>query len=47
MEGKLLDGDTTDNLENLHKVHLTALLHDLMKGESWRRHSPWRSTTRL
>ena len=31
MEEKLLDGDATDNLESLHSVRLTALLHDLMK----------------
>ena len=31
MEEKLLDGDATDNLESLHNVRLTALLHDLMK----------------
>ncbi len=31
MEEKLLDGDDTPNLESLHKVRLTALLHDLMK----------------
>lgn len=30
MEEKLLDGDATDNLESLHNVRLTALLHDLM-----------------
>ncbi len=27
----MLDGDATPNLESLHKVRLTALLHDLMK----------------
>ena len=31
MEEKLLEGDATDNLESLHKVRLTVLLHDLMK----------------
>ena len=31
MEEKLVDGDTTPNLESLQKVRLTALLHDLMK----------------
>ena len=31
MEKKLLNGDATDNLESLHSVRLTALLHDLMK----------------
>ena len=31
MEQKLLDGDATANLESLHSVRLTALLHDLMK----------------
>ncbi|MXY98637.1 MAG: hypothetical protein F4Z29_13065 [Gemmatimonadetes bacterium] len=31
MEEKLLEGDATDNLESLHNVRLTALLHDLMK----------------
>ena len=31
MEEKLLEGDGTDNLESLHNVRLTALLHDLMK----------------
>ena len=31
MEEKLLDGNATDNLESLHKVRLTVLLHDLMK----------------
>ena len=31
MEEKLLEGDATDNLESLHDVRLTALLHDLMK----------------
>ena len=31
MEEKLLDGDAIANLECLRKVHLTALLHDLMK----------------
>ena len=28
---KLLDGDVTANLESLHEVRLTALLHDLLK----------------
>ena len=31
MEDKLLDSEATPNLESLHKVRLTALLHDLMK----------------
>ena len=31
MEKKLFDGDTTPNLESLHEVRLTALLHDLLK----------------
>ena len=31
MEQKLLDGDATANLESLHSVRLTALLHDLMR----------------
>ena len=31
MEEELLEGDAMDNLESLHKVRLTALLHDLMK----------------
>ena len=31
MEEKLLDGEATPNLESLHKVRLTALLHDLLK----------------
>ena len=31
MEEKLLEGEVTDNLESLHNVRLTALLHDLMK----------------
>ncbi len=31
MEKKLLDGDATDNLEDLHSVRLTALLKELMK----------------
>ena len=31
MAEKLTDGDTTDNLESLHNVRLTALLHDLMR----------------
>ena len=31
MEEKLLDGEATANLESLHSVRLTALLHDLMK----------------
>ena len=31
MEEKLLEGDATNNLESIHNVRLTALLHDLMK----------------
>ena len=31
MEKKLLDGDATDTLEDLHSVRLTALLKELMK----------------
>lgn len=31
MEEKLLEGEATANLESLHSVRLTALLHDLMK----------------
>ena len=31
MQEKLLARDSTDNLESLHSVRLTALLHDLMK----------------
>ena len=29
----LVDGDATDNLESLHSVRLTALLHDLVKKQ--------------
>ena len=31
MEEKLLEGHATPNLESLHQVRLTALMHDLMK----------------
>ncbi len=31
MEEKLLEGDAADNLESVHNVRLTALLHDLVK----------------
>ena len=34
MEGKLLDGDATDNLESLHSVRLTALLDDMLEEET-------------
>ena len=33
MEENSLEGDATDNLESLHSVRLTALLHDLLKKE--------------
>ena len=46
MEEKLLDGDATDNLESLHNVRLTALLHDLLKEARRRLLSSWKSIIR-
>ena len=44
--GKLLDGDATPNLERLHEVRLTALLHNPLEEENRRLLSSWESIIR-